>query len=92
MYAGKNAEFTFYEDDGVSYGYEKGEYSTIHVRWEDNARIFTLDDREGSFPGMLKTRTFCVGVVDPENPVPYDPDSINSLCISYDGFNSRIGL
>jgi alpha-D-xyloside xylohydrolase len=92
VYAGKNAEFTFYEDDGVSYGYEKGEYSTIHARWEDNARIFTLDGREGSFPGMLKTRTFCVGVVDPENPVPYDPDSINSLCISYDGFNSRIGL
>ena len=92
VYAGKNAEFTFYEDDGTSYGYEKGEYSTIHARWDDGSRIFTLENREGSFPGMLKSRTFCVGVIDPENPMPFDPDNMNSLCISFDGFNSRIGL
>ncbi len=92
VYAGKNAEFTFYEDDGTSYGYEKGEYSAIRARWDDGARIFTLDNREGSFPGMLKSRTFSVGVIDPENPMPFDPDNMNSLCISYDGFNSRIGL
>ena len=92
VYAGKNAEFKFYEDDGVSYGYEKGQYSAVQARWDDNARIFTLDKREGSYPGMLKSRTFCVGVIDPENPMPYDPDNMNSLCISYDGFNSRIGL
>ncbi len=92
VYAGKNAEFKFYEDDGVSYGYEKGQYSSVQARWDDNARIFTLDKREGSYPGMLKSRTFCVGVIDPENPMPYDPDNMNSLCISYDGFSSRIGL
>ena len=92
VYAGKDADFTFYEDDGTSYGYEKGEYSAIRARWNDGARIFTLEDREGSFPGMLKSRTFCVGVIDPENPMPFDPDNMNSLCISYDGFNSRIGL
>ena len=92
VYAGKNAEFTFYEDDGTTYSYEKGEYSAIHARWDDSSRIFTLDTRVGSFPGMLKSRTFCVGVIDPENPMPFDPDNMNSLCISYDGFNSRIGL
>jgi len=92
VYAGKNAEFTFYEDDGTSYGYEKGEYSAIHALWNDATRIFTLNNREGSYPGMLKSRTFCVGVIDPDNPMPYDPDNMNSLCISYDGFNSRIGL
>ena len=92
VYAGKSAEFTFYEDDGTSYGYEKGEYSAIRALWNDATRIFTLNNREGSYPGMLKSRTFCVGVIDPDNPMPYDPDNMNSLCISYDGFNSRIGL
>ena len=92
VYAGKDSEFRFYEDDGLSYGYEKGEYSAIRARWNDDARIFTLESREGSYPGMLKSRTFCVGVIDPENPMPFDPDNMNSLCISYDGFNSRIGL
>ena len=41
---------------------------------------------------MLGTRTFCVGVVDPDNPMPFDPDRMNSLCITYEGANSRIGL
>ena len=92
VYAGKDAEFTLYEDDGTSYGYERGEYSSIRVRWNDESRIFSLDDRQGSFPGMLKSRTFCVSVIDPENPTPFNPDKMNSLCVSYDGVGTRIGL
>ncbi len=92
VYAGKDAHFTFYEDDGLTYGYEKGECSSIEVRWDDASRILTLDQRVGSFPGMLKSRTFCVSVIDPENPLPFDPDNGNALCINYDGMPCRIGL
>ena len=43
---------------------------------------------------MINSRTFCVCVVDPKNPKPFNPDEMteNSLCINYDGFNTRIGL
>ena len=92
VYAGKDAYFTFYEDDGLTYGYEKGECSSIGVHWNDSARILTLEERKGSFPGMLKSRTFCVGVIDPDNPLPFDPDNINALFINYDGMPCRIGL
>ncbi|MBO4624204.1 MAG: DUF4968 domain-containing protein [Bacteroidales bacterium] len=92
VYAGKDAYFTFYEDDGLTYGYEKGECSSIGIHWNDSARILTLEERKGSFPGMLKSRTFCVGVIDPDNPLPFDPDNINALCINYDGMPCRIGL
>ena len=50
------------------------------------------DAREIDLIGSYTTGGFSVGVIDPENPMPYDPDNMNSLCISYDGFNSRIGL
>ncbi len=92
VYAGKDADFTFYEDDGLTYAYEKGQYGSINLHWDDAARILTLEQREGSFPGMLKSRTFCVSVIDPENPQPFDPDNNNELCINYDGMPCRIGL
>ena len=92
VYAGKDADFTFYEDDGLTYAYEKGQYGSFTLHWDDAARILTLEQREGSFPGMLKSRTFCVSVIDPENPLPFDPDNNNALCINYDGMPCRIGL
>ena len=94
VYAGKDASFNFYEDDGLTYDYEKGEYSSFEIRWNDEARIFNLESRKGSFPGMINSRTFCICVVDPENPKPFDPEQMtgNALCINYDGFNTRIGL
>ena len=92
VYAGKDADFTFYEDDGLTYAYEKGQYGSFTLHWDDAARILTLEQREGSFPGMLKSRTFCVSVIDPENPLPFDPDNNNALCINYDGMPYRIGL
>ena len=92
VYAGKDADFTFYEDDGLTYAYEKGQYGSFTLHWDDAAHILTLEQREGSFPGMLKNRTFCVSVIDPENPLPYDSDNNNALCINYDGMPCRIGL
>ena len=93
VYAGADAQFTLYEDDGLSYGYEKGQYSTIDIRWNDEGRVLTLGKREGAYPGMLQSRTFCVKVIDPEHPLPYDPDNDESaLCVSYDGHYLSIGL
>jgi hypothetical protein len=41
---------------------------------------------------MLKTRTFRVCVVDPENPHAYDPDGNGAMNVVYDGSPDRIGL
>jgi alpha-D-xyloside xylohydrolase len=37
VYPGKNAEFMLYDDDGVSYDYEKGVGRTTRLRWDDKA-------------------------------------------------------
>jgi len=58
IYPGANGEFTLYEDENDNYNYEKGVFSTISFTWNDAKKVLTINDRKGSFPGMLKTRKF----------------------------------
>lgn len=64
VYPGADAEFTLYEDENDNYNYEKGIYSTIDFKWDDNKRTLTIDNRKGHFSGMLNNRKFRVVVVD----------------------------
>ena len=43
VYTGADAAFELYEDDGVTYGYEKGAFSTIPIAWDEKAAH--ADDR-----------------------------------------------
>ena len=92
IFAGADASFTLYEDDGVSYAYEKGRYSTIDFTWDDEARQLLIGARKGSYPGFLKSRTFRVCVVDPEHPHPYDPDGYAAMNVVYDGRSYSVKL
>ena len=80
VYAGADADFTLYEDDGLTYAYEQGAFSTIPIHWDDAARTLTIGDRTGAFPGMPETRAFHVIVVDPAHPHGYDPDAKGTVC------------
>ena len=84
VYAGADAEFTLYEDDGLTFDYEKGACARIPIRWEDATHTLTIGARSGSFPGMLQSRRFTVVVVDPAHPQAYDPD-VDGKEIPYTG-------
>jgi alpha-glucosidase len=58
VYPGEDAKFTLYEDDGDTYSYETGKYSTIPMKWDQNSKTFTVGDRRGSYNGMLALRHF----------------------------------
>lgn len=60
VYEGANAKFFLYEDENDSYRYEKGLFSTIGFYWDDAKHQLTIDDRKGSFPGMIANRQFMV--------------------------------
>jgi alpha-D-xyloside xylohydrolase len=60
VYRGADAKFMIYEDEGDSYNYEKGSYATIPISWNEAKQTLTVGKRVGSFPGMLKERTFNV--------------------------------
>ena len=64
VYRGADAEFVLYEDENDSYRYEKGDYATIPLRWNEKAQQLSIGRRAGSYPGMARTRTFNVVFVN----------------------------
>jgi alpha-D-xyloside xylohydrolase len=85
VYAGADGAFTLYEDDGLTYGYERGELSRIPITWADATRTLTVGQREGSFPGMLTQRTFQVVLVSPQSPVGFSFDPVAERTLPYTG-------
>src|SRR5262249_8337285 len=51
VYAGANGHFSLYEDDGHTYGYERGEFSRIPIDWNDATGTLTIGARAGSYKG-----------------------------------------
>jgi len=58
VYRGADGAFTLYEDENDGYQYEKGVFATIPIRWNDATQTLEIGRRNGSFPGMLESRTF----------------------------------
>jgi alpha-D-xyloside xylohydrolase len=58
VYPGKNAEFTLYDDDGISYDYEKGKGSATRLQWNDADGKLTASGADKglakSAPGLVK--------------------------------------
>lgn len=43
VYAGRDGEFTLYEDEGDGYGYEKGEYRRFTFTWEEGSKKLYME-------------------------------------------------
>lgn len=91
VYPGRDGSFTLYEDEGDNYNYEQGSFTTIRMEWNDNTRQLTLDDRQGSYPGMQVSKAFCVVIA---NGKPFDPlaEKRQALEILYSGKRMMVDL
>jgi alpha-D-xyloside xylohydrolase len=85
VYTGADAAFTIYEDEGTTYDYEQGNYSLIPIKYSEINRELIIGEREGTFPEMLKERTFKIKWVTEEKPVPFDADTDGDLELKYSG-------
>jgi alpha-D-xyloside xylohydrolase len=63
IYPGSDGNTSLYADDGVTYAYERGQRSWIHMHWSDLSRTLTLSAPEGHFPGQQRTQEFHVTFV-----------------------------
>ncbi len=63
IYPDANGQFEFYEDENDNYNYEKGQYATFTLNWDDSKRTLTISDTKGHFAGMLQKHTFNVVLV-----------------------------
>jgi alpha-D-xyloside xylohydrolase len=86
LYPGADGDFTLYEDEGDSYNYEHGIYTTISFHWNDRTRTLTIGDRQGNYPGMLSTRKFTIVLPDgTSKTVDYTGKEL--VCSANEGFN-----
>lgn len=82
VYAGADGKFTLYEDEGDSYNYEKGMYSTIDFSLK-GAKL-TIGTRKGGFPGMLKGRRFLITYINGK--------TVKNFTVDYDGTAKTVNL
>ena len=92
VYAGADGEFTLYEDENDNYDYEKGIYSTITFTWDDVKKVLTINDRKGSFPGMLNDRKFNIVWVSKNKGVGRDSVRKYDEVIAYSGKKVSVKL
>ncbi len=85
IYPGADGSFTLYEDENDNYNYEKGVYATIGFHWDDAKRQLKIDAREGTFPGMLRSRTFHVTVVGKDHGAGLDVTEHPDKTVQYSG-------
>ena len=92
IYPGKDAEFTLYEDENDNYNYEKGKYSEIKFKWDDDKRVLRIDTRKGSFNGLLEKRIFNLVIVNTDNGVGMDISNNINVSVEYKGTQKSIKL
>ena len=51
VYPGANADFVLYNDDGISYAYEKGGYKETKLHWDDASGKLTQDGADAGSGG-----------------------------------------
>jgi alpha-D-xyloside xylohydrolase len=85
VYTGTDAAFELYEDDGVSYGYEKGAFATIPFRWEEASGALSIGERAGFFPGMLAAREIKVVFISKAAPVGHSAAPTSVRSVRYEG-------
>jgi alpha-D-xyloside xylohydrolase len=92
IYPGADGDFTLYEDQGDTYNYEKGQYATVPIHWNDAAHTLTVGERKGTFPGMLENRTFNVIVVGQDHGAGVDVVSSPDKVVQYSGKEESISV
>jgi len=85
VYPGADADFTLYEDQGDGYRYEQGAHSTIPIHWADATRTLTIDNRQGSYPGMSSGHTFDVVIVSAGHGVGGETTASPDKALQYSG-------
>lgn len=85
IYTGADGELNLYEDDGLTYDYEKGNFSLIPLRWDDHTATLMIGQRRGTFAGMLQRRTLNIVFINNDKPVEFSFDPAIDRTVVYDG-------
>ncbi len=92
VFAGKDASFTLYEDEGTNYNYEKGKFATIPFTYNEATGQLVIGQRVGEFDGMVQQRMFHIVLVDKNHPHGFDTNPTPLKTIAYNGVTQEVQL
>jgi alpha-D-xyloside xylohydrolase len=67
VYPGADGQFSLYNDEGDNYNYEKGKYTVIPFKWNEQQQTLTIDKQQGNYEGAFKKYIFNVVWVNEES-------------------------
>ena len=85
VYTGKDACFNLYEDEDLNYNYEKGAFANIGFTYIEATKTLTVEDRKGSFNGMLQNRVFNIVWLKKDKPTGFNLNKKADIVITYSG-------
>jgi alpha-D-xyloside xylohydrolase len=91
VFTGADGSFDYYEDDGVSYGYERGEFARIPLRYDAANGTLVIGARAGSYKGMPAKRTFHVRWIRDGAKAPAELDAKADASVEYQGAEVTVG-
>jgi len=85
VFDGKDGKFVLYEDEGTTYGYEKGAFATLEFTYDNAGKRLSIGKWQGEFPGMLKERTIEVKLITRDRKGGIDFKGLPAKKIAYTG-------
>ena len=93
IYAGKDADFILYQDEGTSYAYERGDYQKIGLHYNDKSSTLYIDGVAGRYKGPGSTgKLLRIYIVSPQHPIGIDSKASPEVTIHYKGEPMHIPL
>ncbi len=88
LYPFGKSEYTLYEDDGLTFDYEKGERAVTKFTMNEgrDGCTITVGEREGEFATMAKVRTYTANVKLDRAPAYVKVDGKSVGCVYENGF------
>ena len=84
VYPGANGEFVLYEDEGDNYNYEKGAFTEIPFRWDNDHGTLIIGARKGKYNGMLAKRNFRIHLVTSDSPAGDKEATAYNAVVAYE--------
>jgi len=84
IYKGTDGRFDLYEDEGDNYSYEKGNYTIVPFKWEEERKILTIGERQGNYTNCLKKRILNIVFVSESKGVDIKYSTLEKQ-VSYNG-------
>ncbi|MCB0650028.1 MAG: DUF4968 domain-containing protein [Saprospiraceae bacterium] len=85
VYAGDDAVFMLYNDEGINYNYENGSCSKVIISYDEKNGMLKIGQREGRYDGMPAEQRFNIVYISQETPMGFDPELKTGLSIVYRG-------